>query len=156
MKLPIKVGYCVAYDWDLLAYSLPLIYDHADKICLSIDADYISWGGSPFAFDEIKFNDLVTSFDKDHKISIFKENFHQPLLTPMQNEVRQRTMMAAFLGKGGWHVQLDADEYFLNFGEFVKQLYGYRGTKKVNICVPWTTLFKKLEHSWLIISPADL
>ena len=52
MKLPIKVGYCVAYDWDLLAYSLPLVYDYADKICLSIDIDYTSWGGTPFSFDE--------------------------------------------------------------------------------------------------------
>jgi len=41
----IKVGFCVAYDWHLLRNSLPLIYPHADMICLSLDKNSRAWGG---------------------------------------------------------------------------------------------------------------
>lgn len=151
-RLPIKVGFCVAYDWYFLKTALPLIYDSADEICLSIDKDCISWSGASFAFDEENFSHFISLVDKEKKIRLYKDDFHKPDLTPMQNEVRQRNMMAERMGKGGWHIQLDADEYFVDFGEFVKRLHHYRGSNKVNICVPWVTLFKRLSDSWLVIN----
>jgi hypothetical protein len=36
----------------------------------------------------------------------------------MENETRERMMIAQRMGEGGWHVQVDSDEYFLDFGTF--------------------------------------
>ena len=49
----IKLGYCVAYDWDLLRYSIPKIYEHTDVICLSIDKNRQSWTGEFFSWVNI-------------------------------------------------------------------------------------------------------
>ncbi|ANE52450.1 hypothetical protein [Flavisolibacter tropicus] len=152
----IKVGFCVAYDWYLLEYSLPLIYQEADIICLSIDKDRTSWAGTPFAFDEQKFKQLVASIDNDKKIRLYEDDFHLANLSPMQNEVRQRNKLAAFLGDGGWHIQLDADEYFVDFSGFIKVLQNYKGASKVNICVPWVTLFKRASNNWLYVNTSDV
>lgn len=149
----IKVGFCVAYDWALLRFSLPIVYRHADRICLSLDKDCISWGGEPFSFDHIAFNNFIESIDVDKKISLFKDDFHLPHLTPMQNEVRQRNAMASHLGEGGWHIQLDADEYFINFDGFVSYLkrMSTSQTRRLNVSCPLITLFKKTAEGYLYI-----
>src|SRR5690349_14979672 len=102
MKEAIKVGFCVAYDWYLLEYALPLIYADATVIGLSIDQDRISWSGNAYPFDEAGFKALITKLDPEKKIRVLEENYHLPDLTPMQNEVRQRNLMAKHLGEGGW------------------------------------------------------
>ncbi len=151
----IKIGFCVAYDWHLLRYSLPLIYDHADYICLSIDKDRISWAGEKFSFDENSFKSFVQAIDKENKIKIFEENFHIQSLSPMKNEVRQRNLIADYMGKGGWHIQLDCDEYFLEFERFVHFLrkLPVRQTIKSNITCAWITLFKKSSRGFFYIPP---
>src|SRR6478609_4788130 len=118
MKDKIKVGFCIAYDWYLLEYSLPLIYDASDTICLSIDANRTSWSGLKYSFDEEGFHALINRIDAKRKIQSLEENFHNASLTPMQNEIRQRNRMADFMGEGGWHIQLDCDEYFIDYEGF--------------------------------------
>jgi hypothetical protein len=142
-KNEIKVGFCVAYDWYLLEYAIPLIYESADCICLSIDKDRISWSGESYSWNEVGFRELVARIDKDAKIEVLEEDYHLPELQPMQNEVRQRNSIAAYLGAGGWHVQLDADEFFLNFSGFVKYLKGLKPHRKINVVCPWITLYKQ-------------
>src|SRR5690348_14068470 len=100
----IKVGFCVAYDWPLLANALPLIYDHADSICLSMDRDRITWANAPIQWDANGFNELIRRLDPQNKVTCYEDDFHQPDLTPMQNEVRQRNKMAEFMGTSGWHI----------------------------------------------------
>lgn len=152
----IKVGICVAYDWYLLEYSLPIIYEHADKICLSIDRDRISWSGNKFTFDETAFSEFIARTDKDKKIQLHEEDFHIVALTPMQNEVRQRNRLAAFMGDGGWHIQLDCDEYFVEFPRFVKYLKSLpEKNGDYNVCCLWVTLFKKVEGGFLYITPSS-
>lgn len=51
----IKVGFLVAYDWQLLKNALPAIYTGADIIWLAIDSQRLSWSGNTFAFDTEKF-----------------------------------------------------------------------------------------------------
>ena len=155
MKEAIKVGFCVAYDWYLLAYALPLIYDHADEICLSLDKDRISWSGNPYAFDEAGFRDIVTRLDPRKKITIVEEDYHLPDLTPMQNEVRQRNRIAQHMGPGGWFVQLDCDEYFLDFGRFVNYLRSLtpRRTKRANVSCAWIVLYKQTGDGFLYVDP---
>lgn len=155
MKEQIKVGFCVAYDWYLLEYSLPLIYAEADIICLSIDINRISWSGLSYTFDNQRFYALVRRIDTKGKVKFLEENFYEESLTPMQNEVRQRNRIAEFMGVGGWHVQLDCDEYFVDFPRFVKYLVQLpnKSSKNVNICCSWIVLYKKTENGFLYVNP---
>lgn len=150
----IKLSFCVAYDWDYLQYSLPLVYKEADEICLAIDKDRISWAGNKFQFDEQGFQLLIEKIDLDKKIKLYEDDFHIPNLSPMENEIRQRSLMANFLGsKDGWHVQLDSDEYFINFKGFVHYLQGLNPKRPINVCCPWITLYKRIDEGFLMVKP---
>ncbi|XZF13825.1 hypothetical protein ACTHGU_18745 [Chitinophagaceae bacterium MMS25-I14] len=151
----IKVGFCVAYDWHLLAYSVPLIYKDADTICLSLDKDRKSWAGNNFSWNEQGFQAMLQDLDPDGKIRLLEEDFHLSTLKPMENEVRQRKMMADVMGEGGWHIQLDADEYFLHFDRFTDFLRSQTTSRKVNIWCPYITLFKQVNEGFLSISHTD-
>ena len=41
-------------------------------------------------------------------------------MQPMELETRQRNMMAEKMGSGGWHIQMDGDEYAYDFGVLAK------------------------------------
>ena len=153
----IKVGFCVAYDWPMLRNALPLVYESADTICISIDKDHISWGGERFVLDQAAFLAFIAAIDIKKKITVFQDDFHKPELTPMQNEVRQRNLMAQRMGEGGWHIQLDADEYFVCFPAFVTYLKKLtrRQTRKLNVSCALITLFKKTNHGYFYISPVS-
>ena len=155
--MEVKIGFCVAYDWEMLKYSLPLVYTHADRICLSLDGDRVSWAGEKFHFDETQFQSFLTLIDTQKKIYVLEESFYLTGFSPMQNEVRQRNRMAESLGKGGWHIQLDCDEYFIDFNQFVQFLQESRNVrfKKTNICCGLITIFKKVSNGFLIIDRRD-
>ena len=158
MEEKIKVGFCVAYDWYLLRHALPCVYQYADIICLSLDVNRISWSGNSYPFDEIEFFKLVKQLDNKNKVIILADDYHLTNLSPMENEVRQRNHIAKKMGAGGWHIQLDCDEYFVDFGSFVKYLHrvpSYSGTK-LNVCCPLLVLFKKVEQGFLYVNPVDL
>lgn len=156
MKFSIKVGFCVAYDWNLLRYSLPLIYKQSDIICLSLDKDRISWAGNKFDFDTEGFNALIKEIDVDKKITVIEEDFHLPELKPMENEIRQRQRMADFLGRNdGWHLQLDSDEYFADFEGFTQYLKTIKTKRAINICCPWITMYKRIDEGFLMVQPDD-
>src|SRR5947209_19632592 len=121
-KRPIKVGFCVAYDWNLLRYSLPAVYNHADVICLSVDKNRKSWTGRSYSFDSDRFHEFLRANDPLKKIRLYEDDFSISTLSPMENEVRQRNLIAEFMGKDGWHIQLDTDEYFNDFRGFVSYL----------------------------------
>ena len=150
----IKVGFCVAYDWPLLAYSIPLIYNGAHAICLSIDKGRYSWANRPFYWDESGFNALIRSLDTGSKIVVYEDDFHLRSLTPAANEVRQRRLMSERLGKGGWHIQLDCDEYFLDFDRFVDFLIAQRPRSySFNVACQLVTIFKQVEGGYLYVKP---
>ena len=156
MDRTIKVGFCVSYDWFLLKKSLPRIYDHADIICLSLDKNRKSWSGSMFEFDEEGFRHFISEIDTKKKIDIYEDDFARPGFTAMQNDNNQRNLMAKRMGQGGWHIQIDADEYFLNFKEFVKNLIeinpGPSGNEKpLNICALFVPLIKKTKRGYLYV-----
>jgi len=151
--LPVKVGFCIAYDWEMLRYSIPLVYKHANSICLSLDANRVSWAGEKFDFNSSQFQSFISEIDTEKKISVLEEDFYNLGLSPMQNEVGQRNRMADFLGKGGWHIQLDCDEYFTNFELFVRFLAEARviRSERTNICCGLITIFKKVSNGFLIV-----
>lgn len=154
-KVEIKLGYCIAYDWEMLKISIPLTYPFVDTICLSIDEDKLSWANEPYYFDQEDFDSFITKIDVERKIQIYKDNFHTDPSNSMKNEVIQRNKMAAFMGNDfGWHMQLDVDEYPCNMksiSSFLRKSY-HKFTYDVNICIPFITLFKKIDEGFLITS----
>ncbi|NIK72706.1 hypothetical protein FHS56_000192 [Thermonema lapsum] len=149
----IKVGFLVSYDWPLLRYSLPLVYNGADEIYLALDRKRLTWAGKPFAFDEDVFGDLLKSIDFDGKVHLYEDDFFVPGLTPIECDGRERNLLAKAMGEGGWHVQIDADEYFLNFDDFCSFLRKQDlHQKEVNYSVLLINLFKKLPDGYLYIT----
>ncbi len=152
--MKINVGFLVAYDYEFLKIAIPLIYKSADKIVLAIDENLNTWSGNFFEINE-SFFDWLTRFDTDKKIVWFKENFYIPENTAMQNETRERNMLAEFMGEGIC-LQLDADEFMLNFDGLVAYLKQHKkkllGKKKVQICGFLTNVFKKLDDGYLFVN----
>ena len=119
--MKIKTGFLVAYDYEMLKKAIPCIYNASDIICLCIDENRITWGGNKFNI-EFSFFDWLNDFDIDKKIVVYEDKFYNANLSPMQMETAQRNKMAEYLGLDGWHIQLDVDEYFINFDQFVQVL----------------------------------
>jgi len=158
MNALIKVGFCVAYDWEMLRKSLPLIYDHADQICLSLDINRKSWSGKFYLFDDLAFHAFLKKTDTQKKIDLYEDDFFVRSLSPIENDNRQRKLMSDRMGAGGWHIQIDSDEYFLNFKGFVNFLKSkthYLNGKPVNICCPWVSIYKRVSDGYLIVDNAE-
>ena len=146
----VKLGICVAYDWEFLEYSLPAIYDHVAAICLSVDADYKSWNGNTFSFDIDRFHQSVKNVDTKGKIHILREAFYSPARTPIENENYQRRRMAEVLGKADWIVQIDTDEIIIKPKTFISELEKYKGQKRpVNIHGIWINLIKQTSSGFI-------
>jgi len=117
----IQVGYLVSYDYDLLKNSIPTIYQESDTIFLAIDKNRKTWKGDPIEINPDFFT-WIEAFDVNNKIVIYEEEFYVPTFSTMECEVRERKMLAEKMGIGNWLVQVDADEIFINFKKFVKEL----------------------------------
>ena len=61
------------------------------------------------------------------------------------------------MGEGGWHIQIDSDEYFNDFKSFTgflkerNNLLQNPEANPVEIHVQWITLFKKVEGGFLYV-----
>lgn len=150
----IKVGLLMAYDYAYLKKSIPCIYAHADQITIAVDVNRKTWSGNTMEIPQDIF-EWIEAYDTDKKIKIYEDNFYDPNNTAVQNDTMQRNMMARFMGEGGWHILIDADEYFVNFKDFVTYLKSkntYLSTNKpVQVLVFWVTLFKKVAGGYLYI-----
>ena len=114
----IQVGYLVSYDYELLKNSIPAIYNESDTIYLAIDKNRKTWKGDTIEINPDFFT-WIEAFDVNNKIVIYEEEFYVPTFSTMECEVRERKMLAEKMGIGNWLIQLDADEYFLDFKSFV-------------------------------------
>jgi hypothetical protein len=146
----VKLGICVAYDWEFLKHSLPAIYNHVDSICLSVDANCKSWNGNPFHVDNGGLKNFVDSIDRDKKIKILQESFYSSDRTPINNECYQRKRMAEVLGEADWIIQIDTDEILMNPKDFINELKKYKTYKRpVNIHGVWINLIKQTETGFI-------
>jgi hypothetical protein len=152
MIRPIKAGFLVSYDYELIKNSLPPVYEYADKIVLAVDKDGKTWSGNSFQIPD-SFWQWIKEFDTQHKIEIYRDSFYVEGLTSVQNDTRERNMLGEYMGEGGWHVQIDADEYFTNFKAFVDFLHQLDKDKKPINCVylEWLTLYKRASKGYLIV-----
>ncbi|MFQ6600482.1 hypothetical protein [Flavobacterium sp. C3NV] len=152
----IKVGFLVSYDFKYLYKSIPLVYDASDLIVLAVDKDRLTWSGNPLFIDPLFF-EWIKEFDTLNKITIYEDTFYIAENSPAENDTRERNLLAKAMGDGGWHIQIDSDEYFndfKNFTSFLKEKNHFLinpKTKPVEIHVQWITLFKKVQGGFLYI-----
>jgi hypothetical protein len=156
----IKVEICVAYDWEMLRTCIPRIYNSADIICLGLDKDRHAWSGERFDFDNQAFRKFISDIDVEKKIKVYEEDFSLSELDKRQNCNRHRKMMADYLGVGGWHVQVDADEYFLDFEGFTAYLKKLNPApspeqRALNVNCPFIPLIKKIPTGYLYVDFMD-
>lgn len=151
--MEIKVGYLIAYDYAYLKLSLPTVYPHADKITIALDKERKTFAGETFNVD-LSFFAWLKEVDTQEKIVLYEDEFYVPGLSTKEAEVRERNMLAKFMGAGGWHIQIDTDEYFVNFEALVRELKEndskYEG-RKVSIRVYWYTIFKTSAEGYFLI-----
>lgn len=155
---PIKVGFLISYDYQLLKNALPLVYNQATVIALALDSQLKTWTGNDLLVDK-NFFAWLEEFDREKKIKIYRDKFYSESLSPMECETLERRKLADFMGLGGWHVQLDADEYFLNFGNFVRYLQvidrKYSSAQPIEIFAELLPLFKKDGKGYYIIETRE-
>jgi len=117
----IIVGFLMSYDYDKLRHSIPPVYNKADKIYIALDHKQRTWKGTHFEIDA-EFFEWLTEFDTDKKIEIYKDDFFRSELSTIQNDTRERHLLALKMGIGNWLVQVDSDEIFIDFNQFVASL----------------------------------
>lgn len=156
----IQTGFLVSYDYELLKNAIPPIYKESDTIFLALDKDRKTWNGANFEIPN-SFFQWVKEIDTESKIQWYEEAFYQPHLSTMECEVRERKMLAEKMGMGNWLIQLDSDEYFLNFPHFVdflkKNIHFLKNPEKHKIQImPFKiNLYKRVEGGMLYVSKPD-
>lgn len=155
----IHVGFLVSYDFELLKTGIPLVYSEADQIFLSVDKNRLTWSGAPIEISQDFFN-WIKEIDIDNKVQIIEEAYFVKGLSSMECEVRQRKSLSNFMGEGNWLIQLDADEYFIDFKSFVSTLKKYEAflnlpqKKPIQIATFLVNIYKKVEGGFLYIDEA--
>ncbi len=153
----IQVGFLMSYDYELLKKSIPLVYNEANHITIALDENLTTWSGQKFeVYDD--FFLWLESFDTNKKISIYRDDFYDPNLNAMENEVLERKKLASKMGVGNWLIQLDSDEYFINFKKFTEELKHRNQYLKdpqrnqIQIAGYYINLYKYTEEGALYVS----
>lgn len=146
----IKIGILFSYDYEMMRNCLPLVYEEADQIVLALDHKRRTWNGNIFTVSDSFFT-WISEFDIDKKIEIYEDDFYDAQISVKDNETRERNMLSKKMGFGGWHIQLDSDEYFVDFKGFTDCLKNLKTKKKISIQAPWISLFKKVDGGFLYI-----
>lgn len=156
MRGKIQVGYLVSYDYEMLKNSLPSVYNEADTVFLAIDKNRKTWKGESFNIED-SFFEWLTTFDSDNKVELFEENFYVPELSAMECEVRERKMLSEKMGIGNWLIQVDSDEYFVDFKKFITDLRKYDSylinpeKRPIQIGAFWLNLYKYTNDGILYV-----
>ena len=152
----IHVGFLLSYDYELLKIALPPVYKCSDRIFIAIDQDNLTWSGNKFKVDE-SFFEWLKEFDKENKIELYFDKFYVPNLTTTQMDTRERKMLSDKMGIGNWLIQIDSDEYFVDFEGFVKQIKKYDHyldnpeKNKIQIAAFWVIIYKYTENGILYV-----
>ena len=152
----IHVGFLLSYDYELLKIALPPVYKSSDRIFLAIDQDYLTWSGNKYTI-EPSFFDWLKAFDIDNKVELYFDTFYVPNLTTTQMDTRERKMLSDKMGIGNWLIQIDSDEYFIDFEGFVKQIKKYDHyldhpkKNKIQIAAFWVIIYKYTENGILYV-----
>lgn len=152
----IHVGFLLSYDYELLKLSIPPVYKAADRIFLAHDKDFRTWNGKSFKVDPDFFL-WLKEFDVDNKIEIYTDDFYLPELSTIENDTRERTMLSEKMGIGNWLIQVDSDEYFIDFEKFVSDLRKFDHyldnpeKNKIQIAAFWLIIYKYTNDGILYV-----
>jgi len=152
----IHIGFLLSYDYEKLKKSIPPVYEEADKIFVAVDYENRTWSGQKFSIDESFFT-WLKEFDIDNKIEIYKDDFYVPEISAIENDSRERRMLSEKMGIGNWLIQIDSDEYFLDFKSFVETLRKYDSylinpfNKQIQFSTFLINIYKKVEEGFLYI-----
>lgn len=155
----IKVGFLISYDFEYVFLSIQQVYDYVDQIFLAIDSNRRTWVGNQFDLPASFFAQLG-KIDVDKKIICYEDDFFVPSNSPMENETRERRMLAERMGSG-WCVQLDADEYIYDFASVAqflrKNQYLTKRPERTPVSFQGTliTLFKMVDDGILYIDNGE-
>lgn len=152
----IHVGFLLSYDYELLKLAIPPVYKASDRIFIAIDENYMTWSGNKFEVDPAFFT-WLKEFDTENKIELYRDNFYVPGLTTTQMDTRERKMLSDQMGIGNWLIQVDSDEYFIDFEDFVRQIRKYDHyldnpeKHKIQIAAFWLIIYKYTENGILYV-----
>lgn len=150
MEKIIKVGFLVSYDYEYLKIALPRVYPYMQEIVLCIDKDRKTWNGVTFEVED-DFWVWLKKFDIDNKIVLYQDSFYISDLSAMECETRERRMLAEKMGRCDWYIQLDSDEYFLDFPAFLSRLTSFDSDVPVTVSLRLIPMFKQTEEGVLLI-----
>lgn len=120
----IQVGFLMSYDYEKLKNSIPPVYKDADAIFIAVDKNYRTWSGQNFKIND-SFFEWLKAYDKENKITIYSDDFYMPELSAIENDNHERHKLSLKMGIGNWLIQIDSDEYFIDFKKFVSDLRKY-------------------------------
>lgn len=158
MKHIIKVGYLLSYDYQYIFNSLKLVYPYADKIVICYDKDNKTWSGNQFTIPNSIF-EKIKEMDSQNKIEFYSETFYIEGEKPLNLDTRQRNMLAQKMENGGWHIQIDSDEYPIDFRQLTlflrKHNYLLQNPKKtpINFFANLVVLFKNDTEGFFVVKP---
>lgn len=147
----IKAGYLISYDYEYVKISLSRIYDFVDEIFFAVDINRKSWAGEVFTITDT-FWDWLKEFDRSNKIKIYEDNFYVPGLSPIECDTRERNMLAKQMGACDWYIQIDSDEYFLDFTAFIRKLKALHTQVPTTVVCSVATIFKKVQTGYLLVA----
>lgn len=153
----IQVGYLISYDYEMLKNSLPTVYEEADTIFLAIDINRKTWKGESFHIED-SFFEWLKVYDLENKIVIYEDDFYIPELSTIDNDTRERHLLSLKMGIGNWLIQVDSDEYFIDFKGFVTGLRKYNHflnnpeKNKVQFAAHWLIIYKYTENGVLYVN----
>lgn len=152
----IHVGFLLSYDYEKLKLSIPPVYATADRIFIAEDCNNKTWSGNDFVVDN-SFYKWLEEFDVDNKIEFYRDNFYIPELTAIENDTRERHLLSLKMGIGNWLIQIDSDEYFIDFENFVSNLRKYDHfldepeKNKIQFAAYWLIIYKYTKNGILYV-----
>lgn len=105
------------------------------------------------------FFDKIRAMDNQNKIEFYSDIFYIEGEQPLNLDTRQRNMLAQKMGTGGWHIQIDSDEYPIDFKQLSlflrKHHYLLSNPKKtpINFFANLIVLFKNDTEGFFVVKP---
>jgi len=144
----LSVAMLVAYDWKLGVEAIRRCYGIADEIVLGLDAERLSFRRERYPFNDAAFRRAIKKADPQAKIRVLEGDFHSKA-DPSENETHERNALSLACRPGNWVLQIDADEWMLNPGEFKAWLGGLRVERE--IMARWHTVYKVCGRQALVV-----
>ncbi|WP_256010778.1 hypothetical protein [Desertivirga xinjiangensis] len=149
----IKAGFLVSYDYEYLKTSLPIVYPYIEEIFLCLDLKRRTWSGEIFTISDT-FWSWLDQLDIEKKIVIYEDDFYIENVPVIELDTRERQMLSARMGDCDWFMQIDSDEYFVDFPELLRKLNNYEPGEPVSINCKVIPMYKQTEDGFIIVSEA--